>query len=223
MFVGLHFGARRFLPHGADAESNLLFFRIHFYDLEVELLTRFEMNGLAIGIYRFGIVAETLDPFGNFHECAKSGDPQYLALNNVSHMMLLKERFPNVGLKLLYAEREPPLVGFNGEHDGLHLVALLQYFRGMLHAFRPSHFANMNQPFDALFQLYKSAVIRDADHSPTNMSAHGITMRRIQPRIRRELFETQRNPLLLFVKFQHLDLDLVADVYQFARVCEPPP
>src|SRR5229473_5862038 len=153
MLVGLYLSARRFLPDRADAESNLFFFRIHFYDFEVELLTRFEMSGLTIGVYRFGIVAKALDPFGDFDECAKSGYTQYLALNNVSHVMLMKESLPNVGLKLFHKEREPPLVGFNGEHDCLHLIALLQYFRGVFHPFGPAQIADMNQAINTIFDF----------------------------------------------------------------------
>ena len=93
----------------------------------------------------------------------------------------------------------------------------------MLHALGPSHLAYVNQPFDSLFEFYESAVIGDADHPSGNVRANGIAMRSIQPWVRRELFESERNALLIFVELQHLYLNLIADVNQIAGMSEPPP
>ena len=66
----------------------------------------------------------------------------------------------------------------------------------------------MDEAFDALLEFHKSAVVGDADHPAVDVRAHGITVLRIQPRIRRELLEAQRDPLLIFVVLQDLNLDV---------------
>src|SRR5207244_11861764 len=83
--------------------------------------------------------------------------------------------------------------------------------------------AHVNQTFDTRLQLYESAVIGNADHSSGNVCAHGIAVRSIQPGVRSELLESQRNALLVFVKLQHFHLDLIAYVHQLAGMREPPP
>src|SRR5277367_241767 len=93
----------------------------------------------------------------------------------------------------------------------------------MLHPFRPGHFADVNQAFDALFEFDERSVISDADHASVDVRADWITMLRIQPRIGSELLESERDALLLFVVLEHLHLNLIADVDQIARVREPSP
>src|ERR1019366_1606542 len=46
-----------FAPHGTDAESHFLFGRVHLDDLELELLVGFQLDGSAVSVRRFRIVA----------------------------------------------------------------------------------------------------------------------------------------------------------------------
>src|ERR1019366_6309283 len=71
----------------------------------------------------------------------------------VAHAGLLEERVPDIRLELLHAQREPTLIGFDGKHDGLHLVALLQHFGRVLHALGPAQVADVDQPVDAVFDF----------------------------------------------------------------------
>src|SRR5215510_13604289 len=93
----------------------------------------------------------------------------------------------------------------------------------MLHALRPGHFTDVNKPLDTLLEFYERAVIGDADHAASHVCAYRIAVLRIQPWIRRELFESERNSLLLFVELQNLHLDLIADIHEIARMREPSP
>ena len=45
----------------------------------------------------------------------------------------------------------------------------------------------------------------------------------IKPRIRRQLLEAQRYALLVLVELQNLDLNLVADIHQIARMRQASP
>src|SRR5437016_13250216 len=93
----------------------------------------------------------------------------------------------------------------------------------MLHPLRPGHLADVHQAFDALFQLYKRAVVSHTDHAPRNMSTHWITVLGVEPRFRSELLEAQRHSLLLFVELENLDLNLIAYVHQVAWMSETSP
>ncbi len=81
----------------------------------------------------------------------------------------------------------------------------------------------MDEALDALLQLDEGAVIGDAEHAPFNPRADGIALGGIEPRIGRELLEAERDALLVFVELENLDLDLIADVDQIARMRESAP
>src|ERR1019366_8220579 len=56
--VGLDIAARGlFATHGTNAESHFLFGGVHLDDLELELLTGFQLDGLAMRVRRFRVVA----------------------------------------------------------------------------------------------------------------------------------------------------------------------
>src|SRR5208282_4254716 len=56
-----------------------------------------------------------------------------------------------------------------------------------------------------------------------DVRAYGVTFGRIEPRVRRQLLEAERNALLVFIELEHLHLDLVADVDQVAGMREAAP
>src|SRR5579884_43732 len=93
----------------------------------------------------------------------------------------------------------------------------------MLHPLRPCHLADMNEAFDALLQLDKSSVVGDAENASSNARTDWITLRGIEPWIRRELLKSERNALFVFVELKHLYVNLVADIHQIARMREPSP
>jgi len=74
----------------------------------------------------------------------------------------------------------------------------------------------VDKPFDALFQLYKCAVVGDADDASFYMRADRITFRGVELAVGCELLEAQRYPLLLLVELQDFNVDLVANVHQVA-------
>ena len=93
----------------------------------------------------------------------------------------------------------------------------------MFHALRPGHLADVDQAFNALFQLHERAVVGHTDHASANMCALGIAMLGIEPGVGRELLESQRNALLIFVVLQDLHLNLIANVDQIFGVSQASP
>src|ERR1700686_3516908 len=166
---------------------------------------------------------QAIDSVLDFNESAKLGQIADPALDRRSYRILVMQRIPGVGRELPHAQRDPALGRVHAQHHAIHFVADVDQLRRMLHPFRPRHFAHVDQAFNALLEFYKSAVIGDADHASVDVCAHGVAMLRIQPRIRRELFESERNALLVFVVLQDFHLNLVADVDQIARVRQTSP
>ena len=265
---------------------------------------------LSVFVGGFGLVAQAFDAFRDFDERAECGYAQDFAVDHIADVVGLEEGLPDIGLKLLYSERQAPLIRFDGENDCFHAVALFQYFRRMLHALgpaqvadvdqavdavfdfdegaevgevahasfdrhadgeflveriprigrqlahaernaalgwihvenhaldlianvdelrrmlhtlRPRHFADVNQAFDSLLEFHERTVVSDADDASAYVRALGITMLGIEPRIGRELLESQRNALLVFVVLENLNLNLIADVDQIFGVSEASP
>src|SRR3954465_500385 len=81
----------------------------------------------------------------------------------------------------------------------------------------------MDQAFEALFELDERPVIGGRDHASFNVRADGVTIDSVEPRVRRELLEPERDALLFVVVLQNFYLDLVADVDEVARMSEASP
>src|SRR5512141_2323777 len=93
----------------------------------------------------------------------------------------------------------------------------------MLHPLRPRHFADVDEAFDSLLEFYERAVVGHADDASADVRSLGIAVLRIQPWIRRQLLESERNALLIFVVLENLDLDLIAHIHQILGVSEASP
>src|ERR1700685_819061 len=177
----------------------------------------------AFGPTQITDVDQTVDAVLDFDKCSEVGQVSHPAFNRGADGVFFVQGVPRVGRKLPHAQRNPALLRMHVQHDAVHVVADVHQLRRMLHAFGPRHLADVYQPFNALLQFDKCAVIGDADDPSTNVRADRIAVLRIQPRVGRELLEAERHALLVLVELQHLYLNLIADVDQIARVREPPP
>src|SRR5258708_557840 len=79
------------------------------------------MHRLSVRIDSFRVVTKAFDAFGNLDKRAEVRHAQDLAMHDVADAVLREERIPNVGLNLLHAEREAPLVRFNARMTALTL------------------------------------------------------------------------------------------------------
>ena len=106
--MGIHLRARGFFSHRTNAESDLLFGRIHLDDLEFEFLSGIQLDRRTMPIHRFRVVAQALDSIRNLHECAEAGQAQHLAVNNIAHQMLILEQFDQLPVLLFSARYIEP-------------------------------------------------------------------------------------------------------------------
>src|SRR5579862_1344497 len=93
----------------------------------------------------------------------------------------------------------------------------------MFHPLGPGHFADVDEPFNSLLKFNERSVIGHADDASLHVRTLGIAVLGIEPWIRRELLESQRYALLVFVVLQNFDLNLIADIDQILGVSESSP
>src|SRR5690242_12596050 len=123
------------------------------------LNARLQMQGVAAFVRRFGLMAETLDAFGDFDEGSECRYAQDFAVHDVTDVMALEEGLPDIRLELLHAERKTTLVGFDCQNNRLYPIALFQNFGRMLYSLGPAQIADVDQTVDAVLNLDKGAEI----------------------------------------------------------------
>ena len=176
-----------------------------------------------LGPAQIAHVDQAVDSILDLDKRTKVGKVSDPALHRHTHGILIVQSVPRIGRELPHAQRDSALSRIHVENHALDLIAYIHQLGRMLHALGPGHFADVNQAFDALFEFYECAVVGDADYAPGYMSAHWIAVFRIEPGIGGQLLESERHPLLIFIVFQHLDLDLIADIHQIARMRQASP
>src|SRR6185437_15215524 len=192
----------------------------------LDLLTLLEhFGGMldALGPGEVADVDEAVDAVLDFDEGAEVGKVADAALDDSTGGVLVLEVLPGVLLELLHAQRDAAVVGVDREDDGVDLVAGVNHLGGMLHALGPGHFADVDQTLDALLELDECAIVGDREDAAADLRTDGVALCGVEPRIRRELLEAERDALLFLVELEDLNLNLIAYIDQIARVREAAP
>ena len=87
----------------------------------------------------------------------------------------------------------------------------------------PVHLGDVHQTLDARLDLDERAVVGDVGDLAEQARAFRIATGDIHPRIVAELLQAERHAIALAVVAQHLRLDFVADLEDFARMLDAPP
>src|SRR5205807_1416109 len=91
-------------------------------------------------------------------EDAEVGDVADLAADDRPDRVLLLEQRPRVGLDLLHAQADALRLAVHVQDDRRHLIADGHDLRGVLHALRPAHLADVEEAVDAA-QVDEGAVV----------------------------------------------------------------
>ena len=84
---------------------------VHLDDLELVLLTDFELRSASpVLVDCFGDVAQALDALGDLNESAELRGAQHLAVHHIADAVRREERLPDIGLKLLDAQRQAAIL-----------------------------------------------------------------------------------------------------------------
>src|SRR5579864_1187901 len=163
-------------------------------------------------------MAQAFDALSDFHEGAERGHAQDFAVDDIADVVRGEERFPDIGLKLLNAQGQAALVGFDRQNHGFHAVALLQYFGRMLHALGPAQIADVDQAVDAVFNLNESSEVGKVTNAAFDGHADREFFMERVPGIWRKLAHAEGNATLSRVHVEHHALDLISDVDQLGRM-----
>ena len=166
---------------------------------------------------------QAVDPLFEPDEDAEVGDVADRATHLGADRVLLLDHAPRVRLDLLHAQRDLAVLLVDVEDHRLDLVADGDHLGRVLDPLGPGHLGDVDEALDAGLQLDERAVVGERDDATPDAHADRVAHGGVHPGIGLDLLETQRDALGLRVELQHLDLDLVADSEQLARVVHPAP
>jgi hypothetical protein len=144
-------------------------------------------------------------------------------VNAGADLVTLVQRLPRVLLHLLHAETDTSRLRIDAQNFDLDRVAGIDDFARVFDALGPAHLGNVDQSFNARLEFHERTVISDAGDASRHSRADRETFLHTRPRIRQELFITERHALAFAIKLQHLHLDRVADFEQLVWILEPAP
>src|SRR5690606_19852795 len=130
---------------------------------------------------------------------------------------------PWVFLALFQAKRDTTTFFVDIQHHNFDFITQVNHFRRMNIFVGPIHFRNVDQAFNALFQLSETAVVSEVGDFRFNTGTFRVTLGDLDPRIFTELFQAQRHTIALAVEFQNLNVDLVANIDDFAWMLDTLP
>ena len=209
-----------------DTEGETLARNIDVEDDGFHFITAFvDFGGIAdfLRPADIGDMDETIDAIFDTNEETEIRDVADFALDDRADGVFLFEDFPGIRLGLFHAEADLLVLGVEAQDDDIDHIADVHDAAGVFHATGPAHLADVNQAFDAFFELNKCAVINQADNAAEGADAGRITLCSMFPGIRCELFVTEGNALVLRRELEDLDLDLVADLDDFVRMIDAAP
>src|SRR5689334_21358665 len=217
LLVRLPVAAELVVLHRADAQANLALLRAQLDDLHLVGGAHFQIDLLAalrraVRVVELGHVNQPFDPFIQLDEGAEVGHAGDLSFNDAADLMTGEEVVPDIGGKLLQAQRQALVVGVDAENHGFDDVALLQHLGRMLDALAPRHVGDVNQAVDVFFDLHECAELGEIADLALDARAHRILLGQLVPRVGLDLLEAERNATRRRIHAEHHRIDGVADV-----------
>ena len=149
------------------------------------------------------------------HDFARQVRPNRIGLANSK---------PRIFLGLLEAERDALVLGIDVQNDDVDGITLLHDLRRMLHALRPAHIRNVNEPVDSRLYFNKGAEAGQIADFSIDASSNGILQRQHHPWILLGLLHTERDLLLIRIDLEHDGFDRFADRHELrwmAHIARP--
>src|ERR1043165_3028994 len=169
-----------------------------------------------------GDVDQAVDPLLHFDEGAEVGEVADAARDHGADRIALRDRVPRVLLERLQRQRDAAVRHVDVGDDGLDFVAHVQQLRRP-HLLRPRHLGDVDQPFDALFELDEGAVVGERDDAAAHLGAEGVALDDVGPGVLPLLLVAEGDALGGGIELEDEDFDLVADVEVFGRMVDAAP
>ena len=146
-----------------------------------------------------------------------------LALDLRADREALLDRVPRIRLRLADAQRDLLVLDVDREDDDLNLVADREHVGRARDALRPAELGDVDETLNAGGDLDERAVRGEVDDLARDARADRELLQDRIPRIGRRLLEAQRNALAVAVHVEDHDVELLADLEDFARVLDAAP
>src|SRR6185295_12115255 len=157
-------------------------------------------------------VNESVNTIFNLDKRAEVRQRANLARNTRADAIANRQSLPRIGGDLLDAEAYSAAVRIGFEHDGFDFLADREQLRRMLQPFRPGHLGYVHKALDTRFNFNERAVVSQADDLAAHVRVFRETLGNALPRIRQELFVSERNAFLFAIELENLNLERVANL-----------
>src|SRR5690606_26045239 len=141
-----------------------------------------------------------------------------LALDGRADRVGGDEGIPRIVLGLLQAQRDAALGGVDIQDHDVDFLRGRDDLAGVDVLLGPGHFRDVDQAFNAGFQLNECAVVGDVGDAARIFGADRVFGFNTIPRIRLQLLHAEADALGVRVDLDDLDLDGVANGQDLARV-----
>ncbi len=165
-------------------------------------------------------VQQAVDALLQFDERTVVGEIANLAGDHSTFWVLVHDRIPRIGHSLLDTERQLLAGWIDTENLDIDLVADLNQFVRMIDAASPGHFADVDQTFDARFELDEGTVAHHIHDFALDDRAHWVLLFDVVPGVALLLLQTESDLLLFAIDLQNLDFDLLIDRNHFGRMAD---
>src|ERR1041385_3258844 len=169
-----------------------------------------------------GDVDQAVDPLLHFDEGAEVGEVADAARDHGADRIALRDRVPRVLLERLQRQRDAAVRHVDVGDDGLDFVAHVEQLRRP-HLLRPRHLGDVDQPFDALFELDEGAVVGERDDAAAHLGAERVALDDVGPGVLSLLLVAEGDALGGGIELEDEDFDLVADVEVFGWMVDAAP
>ncbi len=216
----------RVFGHLLEAERDAVLFLIDGEDDALNLVALLEELAGVSDLFGPGEIADVekaVDAFFDFDKGAVVGEVADLAGDDGSGGIFLGEQGPGIGFGLLHAEADFLLGLVDVEDDHFDLLADGDHFGGVIDAFGPAHFGDVDESFDAFFELHESTIGHDVRDGALDAGGDGVLLFGMFPRRGLFLLKAEGNLFFFLVDVEDHDLDLLIEFDHVAWVVDASP
>ncbi len=200
------------IEESIDAEHYPVLVFVKLDNLERQQVTFGECILRSVDLFaQLGNGHKTLDIVWELHRNAAVVHTDYSTLGLATDGISSGEVWPWVPLELLKPETDAPVVRIDVQDDEFDLVPFMCKLGWMHDALRPRHIRYMDQPVDSLLDFDKSAEAGEVSNDSLDLCAGWILCGKYRPWIRFELFDSERDFLILFIDGKNDHVDLVVE------------
>ena len=189
----------------------------------IALLEKFVRVRNLAGPAHVADMQQTIDTFFEFDEGTVVRQVADSTADESPWWVLGCNLIPWIRLSLLHTQRDFLLVLVDAEDNHIDFVARIDQFGWVINSLGPGHFADVNEAFDAIFELDERTVGHDVDNFAADTSADGELGFDIVPGAGFFLLQSERDLFLFAIDVQNHDFDFLVDLHHLGWMVDAAP